>query len=529
LSVQSPDGSTAIGISVDANQEANERRNAAQALRRAEAWGAGQKEAFQAAMDGAPLETSLDILIRTAIEQAESERRCAFFRVGLDGTELYHVVGMGDAYARLVDGFKIGPDSLACGLAASTGRPVITRDVEAEPQWKPWLWLAREFDYKSVWSFPVETSAGKVVGIFAMYFRTPRVPMASDYELVTSLTHSASIIISHDQEVRARKQREDELKQSETRLQEALAVGSVTAYEWDVTSGLVCRSNNATKILGIDPIQNAEAFLEQIHPDDLVRLKVLFSSLNRDKPAYSTSYRFRRPDGREIWLQDTSRAEFDDAGQLLRVRGLGVDITERKRAEEHQETLKAELDHRVKNILAQVAVVAVSTRQGSHSVDEFLRSLSGRIQSMAAAHTLLSKSGWQSVGLDALVRNQLAPYATDTNISISGTDVMLTPAEIRAMAMVLHELVTNAAKYGALSTSAGRVLVNWDCEPNGDRTNLSIVWQELDGPTVKSEAQSSYGTDLIRNLIPHELGGKVDLVLASQGVSCKVEIPIRRA
>jgi PAS domain S-box-containing protein len=203
--------------------------------------------------------------------------------------------------------------------------------------------------------------------------------------------------------------------------------------------------------------------------------------------------------------------------------------TERKQIERHQALLIAELDHRVKNILAQVAVVAASTRQSSHSIDEFLRSLNGRIQSMAAAHSLLSKSGWQGVGLDALVRNQLAPYATDTNITISGTDIMLTAAEIQAVARVMHELVTNAAKYGALSIPGGHVSVNWDRKSNGDGTNLSIVWQERDGPPVKSGIQSSYGTTLIRDLIPHELGGKVDLVLASEGVSCQIQIPIRQA
>ena len=106
---------------------------------------------------------------------------------------------------------------------------------------------------------------------------------------------------------------------------------------------------------------------------------------------------------------------------------------------------------------------------------------------------------------------------------------MLTAAEIQAVAKVLHELATNAAKYGALSIPGGHVSVNWDRKRNGDGTNLSIVWQELDGPPVKSEAQSSYGTDLIRNLIPHELGGKVDLVFGSEGVSCQIEIPIRQA
>src|SRR5215813_12040360 len=246
----------------------------------------------------------------------------------------------------------------------------------------------------------------------------------------------------------------------------------------------------------------------------------------RQKGKYEAEGWLVRKDGSRYWASVVVNAIFSKEGALIGFAKIVRDITERKQAEQHQELLVAELDHRVKNILAQVAVVAVSTRQGSQSMDGFLRSLDGRIQSMAATHTLLSKSGWQSVGLDALVRNQLAPYATDTNITISGTDIMLTAAETQAMAKVLHELVTNAAKHGALSIPGGRVSVNWDRKSNGDGAKLSLVWQELDGPTVKSEAQSSYGTNLIRNLIPHELGGKVDLVFASDGVSCRIEIPI---
>src|SRR5215467_8543094 len=244
----------------------------------------------------------------------------------------------------------------------------------------------------------------------------------------------------------------------------------------------------------------------------------------KQKGKYEAEGWLVRKDGGRYWASVVINSIFSKEGAFIGFAKIVRDITERKQAEQHQELLVTELDHRVKNILAQVAVVAVSTRQGSHSIDEFLRSLDGRIQSMAATHTLLSKSGWQSVGLDALVRNQLAPYATDTNVTISGTDVMLIAAEIQAVARVLHELVTNAAKYGALSIPGGHVSVCWDRKANGDETNLILVWQEHGGPPVKSEIRPSYGTNLIRNLIPHELGGMVDLVFASEGVRCRIDI-----
>jgi two-component sensor histidine kinase len=195
-------------------------------------------------------------------------------------------------------------------------------------------------------------------------------------------------------------------------------------------------------------------------------------------------------------------------------------------AARHQRLLVAELDHRVKNILAQVVAIVDAARQSSSSIDDFARSVGGRIQSMSAAHTLLSNSRWQNVKLDALVRIELIPYISSTNIKISaGTDVMLTPAEAQALGSVLHELATNAVKYGALSIPSGRVSVGWDRKPNGSA--LILEWRELGGPPVASRVQSGYGTHLIRDLIPHELGGAVDLVFAAEGVSCRIEIPVK--
>jgi CRP-like cAMP-binding protein len=142
------------------------------------------------------LVSSLDVLVRAAIEHSEGEARAAFYIADDMGTKLHHVVGMSQSYARRVDGFAISPESLACGLAAATHLPVITPDVVQEPRWKPWLSLAREAGYRACWSFPIETPARKILGTFAMYYEEPREATPSDLDLAIALSRAAADIIS---------------------------------------------------------------------------------------------------------------------------------------------------------------------------------------------------------------------------------------------------------------------------------------------------------------------------------------------
>ena len=269
-------------------------------------------------------------------------------------------------------------------------------------------------------------------------------------------------------------------------------------------------------------------FLALIHPDDRARFKAHVRSVRPEMPSYAVTFRVLRPDGQEMWLEETATAEFDAAGKCLRIKGLTRDITERKRADEHQHWLVAELDHRVKNVLARVSVVAMYTRQGSSTMDEFVQALDQRIQSMAAAHELLSQRNWQGVRVADIVGCQLAPYATDANTTTCGPDIVLNAAATEALGMVLHELVTNATKYGALSVPDGRVSVDWEYQHKRDtRTDLLIVWRETGGPPVSAPSHDGYGTVSICGLIPHELGGTVDLTFPPEGVSCKIEIPLK--
>lgn len=201
-----------------------ERKAGEAALRRNEHWLAAQRDAFQAAINGAPLEVSLGRLIRAAIAHSTAELRCAFYIANAERTELRHVSGMTESYAKAVDGFRIAADSLSCGLAVYIGKPVITPDVTKEPLWTDWRSLAAHHDFRACWSFPVETETGKVIGTLAMYYREPREPTTDDLSFAATLTQSAAIIISRHQEAEERLRAHRELASAARQKDEFLAM-----------------------------------------------------------------------------------------------------------------------------------------------------------------------------------------------------------------------------------------------------------------------------------------------------------------
>jgi two-component sensor histidine kinase len=226
-----------------------------------------------------------------------------------------------------------------------------------------------------------------------------------------------------------------------------------------------------------------------------------------------------------LWVHKHVSLLRDAEGRPESTIALVTDMTERKRAEDARELLNAELDHRVKNALATVSAVVSHTQQGSRSVTNFVAALKGRLRTMATTHELLSACRWQGVSLTELVRREVAPYASRNNTEINGPEVVLEPEAGMAMAMVLHELATNAAKYGALSSKNGRVLILWERRLSMEPPDLVLEWQEFGGPPVAVPDKPSFGTSTIRELIPYEFGGRVELTLAAEGARCRVELP----
>ncbi|MFZ1103964.1 MAG: PAS domain S-box protein, partial [Hyphomicrobiaceae bacterium] len=313
-----------------------------------------------------------------------------------------------------------------------------------------------------------------------------------------------------------RKRAEARLAERNIHLALAAKSGLVGSYAYDADTEVMKISDGYAAIHGLPEgtteLPRSEC-LASVHPDDIGRVEQFRSDAFRERRReYNVEYRIIRSGGELRWIETRCFIAYRGRVHPHRVLGVSIDITERKRVEKQQRTLLAELDHRVKNALATVSAVVSHTRQGSKSVADFAAALDGRIQSMATTHELLSSRRWHGVSLTDLVRRELAPYATSDNTEINGPGILLKPEAGQAMAIVLHELATNAAKYGALSAKNGRVSIRWDRRLTGHpRAHLVFEWREAGGPPVVALGKSSYGTSTIRDLIPYELGGTVDL------------------
>lgn len=226
-----------------------------------------------------------------------------------------------------------------------------------------------------------------------------------------------------------------------------------------------------------------------------------------------------------LWTRADKDAAFDLRISLLHVvlRRITAAARERKAAADRDQLLMAELDHRVKNTLANIQALVVQTSRSADSLTGFVEGLGGRIQSMAKAHSLLSESRWEGVAIERLLHDELDPYSAGRNgVVLHGPDIVLTPKSALSLSLAVHELATNAAKYGAFSTTSGSVEVIWKIADDGA---LELCWRELGGPPVVPPTRRGFGSTLIERALAMETGGGATLTYAETGVVCKVMLP----
>jgi two-component sensor histidine kinase/CheY-like chemotaxis protein len=251
-------------------------------------------------------------------------------------------------------------------------------------------------------------------------------------------------------------------------------------------------------------------------------LRADLSRAAKQAQTYQSEFRVRRPNGELRWCVGAAAAGVDAANRVLRVGGVTVDITERKNAEERQNLLVREVDHRARNALAVVQSIVRLTRAGTK--EDYMAAVEGRITALARAHVLLSDSRWEGASLSKLLDEELTPYRRNEadRIVISGPEVFLLPATAQILALTVHELATNAAKYGALSSPAGGVRLTWQ----HGRDHLMFQWVESGGPPVEPPQADGFGTRVISASVERQLDGRAMFDWHRDGLRFNMSIPL---
>ncbi|MCB8819465.1 sensor histidine kinase [Microvirga rosea] len=238
---------------------------------------------------------------------------------------------------------------------------------------------------------------------------------------------------------------------------------------------------------------------------------------------YTTESKFRRKDGGSGWARVTSTALLDPSGRFLYAVRVVEDITERRKADRRQRLLIDELNHRVKNTLATVQSLAWRSSRSGMPPEVAQERFQERLLALSRTHNLLNETHWEGASLATILGTELAPYMTAApRVRMGGPDIQLDSKTAVVLGMAFHELATNAAKYGALSTASGEVEVRW----SDDGGVLTIAWSEVGGPPIERQPTPGFGSRLLRQTITGELAGQLDLRFAREGVRCTMTIPL---
>ena len=312
------------------------------------------------------------------------------------------------------------------------------------------------------------------------------------------------------------------------RLEAILRASHLGSWHFDLHSGKTQVNARWFEILGEAPERyefSMEDWTERLHPDE--RDTILaegYDVISGKKDIYQTEHRLRHRDGHWVWVYDSGRVvERDENGTALAMTGTILDITERREAEQRVRVLMRELDHRSKNLIA-VVYSMIGLMKGD-TIEEFKTVLKGRVRALGTVHDLLSQSSWKGVQIDALVRKETAAYQSNNSPCVhqSGPEIVLNPGAAQAIAIVLHELMTNSAKYGALSAETGIVEIEW--YRDDAHNTVHIFWRESGGPEVSAPVREGFGTTLLNLMVRDQLNGTLSVRWEKKGAVFKISMP----
>jgi PAS domain S-box-containing protein len=312
-------------------------------------------------------------------------------------------------------------------------------------------------------------------------------------------------------------------RESAQRLDLAVSAHRIGIFDWHAETGAVLWTAQEEELFGLPPGSfggDVSDWAACVHPDDVEPMnRAMAAAMAERRETFDFAFRIVRPGGDVRWIEGSSRILYAEDGTPLRMVGTNMDVTERRRAEEHQRLLVNELNHRVKNTLAIIQGIAQQTFRGSDVPAARREAFEGRLAALSDAHNLLTRENWDTASIREVLETAVEPYrGGEGRVTLEGPDLRLAPRTAVSLALAVHELGTNAAKYGALSAAAGRVSIRWTAE--GGR--LGLLWEESGGPAVTPPETRGFGTRMIERALAPELGGEARIDFRPSGLVCSV-------
>jgi signal transduction histidine kinase/DNA-binding response OmpR family regulator len=323
---------------------------------------------------------------------------------------------------------------------------------------------------------------------------------------------------------RIRQEAESAVRKSEQRLHALVSATSYVTYRMNADWSQMLELEG--KGFMADTARPSSSWLDSyIHPDDRPQITAAIEEAIANKKMFELEHRVRRVDATLGWTLSRAVPLFDANGEIVEWFGAATDVTERVKAESTRQLLLGELNHRVKNTLASVQAIAQQTLQHSNDPAEFASRFSGRIQSLSRVHSLLTDATWEGADLHELIRDQIIQGPADeTRVTASGPAIQLAPQTAMLLALMLHELGTNSAKYGALSSPSGRIIIGWSAVDD----LLRLQWVERGGPKVARPTRRGFGTVLIEQSVKSG-GGSAEMLCEESGITWKLSVKLPHA
>ena len=481
------------------------------------------------------VETDLDTALRditaAAVELTGTDRG-VLQRVSEDGERLEFAVhhGYGEG-TRFTEHFRYQGAKAVCEAAREHQQAIVVEDTAAFPGLVGTvdLEIALAEEIRATLSFPMVTRTGELIGVLNTQFRKPHRPLDRELRFMEMLAWTATGFIERHSAADAA------LRDSETRFRELGAASSDVIWIRDAgTLALEYLSPAFDAVYGARRQPYAEtdpsAILSLIYPGDRAGYLANFERL-RAGERVRHEFRITRPsDGETRWIRNTDFPMVDDKGRVTRLGGIAQDVTEEKANAARLGVLVAELQHRVRNMLAVVRSVFARTVEANGPIEEIAAHFTGRLDALARTQMIVTQSSSGHVDLQNLIRDELLSVAVSDGpaLAIEGPDVTLPPKTAESIGLALHELTTNAVKYGALSIPGAKLDIRWTVNRSDDGgRRLDLRWTEQGVSMVPlRQTREGFGRELIEDALPYRLGAKTRLEFTGGGVRCAISVPL---